>query len=231
MTNYLDMLREQARRSLDAWANFPADAQPRPLVLLSPMAISAGFPSVETKVAFMRGAIEAAPGFPVEVLKVMRQGWQPGCYSGTPLLVISAAWGSAGFLTDRGREQLPAWKVQARDVPEPIWVLDPVTRQRAWQPQSSMPEWHGTTAILRPDGRTLVMTLEHRHAEVLESKAAVVIVPIHGPDLRDAAPESQDVARFRTSFGPPSEVAAVLAQPLGHRVLLEVNGSPVLVRT
>ena len=67
-----DRRREQARRGLEAWAGFPADREPRPLVLLGPAARPGGFPGGQSKLAFLPGAVQAAPGFPAAVPAV---GW------------------------------------------------------------------------------------------------------------------------------------------------------------
>jgi len=75
-----DERREQVREELQAWAGFPADRQPRPLVLLGPAARPGGFPDGHKKMAFLQGAIQAAPGFPGPVLHALRG--QPGGYAG-----------------------------------------------------------------------------------------------------------------------------------------------------
>lgn len=64
---------EQANRRLEAWAGFPAGRDPRPLVLLSPLVRAGPFPpDGRAKLAFVRGLVEAAPGFPAEVLAALR---------------------------------------------------------------------------------------------------------------------------------------------------------------
>ena len=177
--------REPARRGLRAWSGFPADRQDRPLVLLSGVSRPGGFRTGEQKLAFLRGAIEAVPGFPPAVLTVMRG--EPADHPGPPLTLTTAIKGSAEFCTDRGRRHLPAWKVQARDVPEPIWVLDPAIVAQKWSPPDrNVREWIGTTAELKPDGRTLTMTFigapayqaHYPTAEVLESGGALAIIPV-----------------------------------------------------
>src|SRR5690242_15601804 len=40
-----------ARRAIEAWAGFPAEQQPRPLILLDPAARSGAFPDGATKLA------------------------------------------------------------------------------------------------------------------------------------------------------------------------------------
>ncbi len=221
--------REQARRALQAWSGFPADRQARPLVLLGGVTMSGGFRTGEQKIAFIRGAIEVVPGFPPDILRVMRR--EPRDHAGPPLTLTTAAKSSTQFCTDRGRRQLPAWKVRARDVPEPIWVLDPATIQQAWWPSDQdFPGWQGTTAALQPDGRTLTMTFtggpaawkQYPSAEVLESRGALALIPAEV----DTGPDG-----WRILVGHPREVMVTLARPLGNRVLLDQSGAPVMVST
>jgi hypothetical protein len=142
--------REPARRGLRAWSAFPADRRDRPLVMLSSVTRPGGFSSGQQKMAFHRGAIEAVPGFPADILRVMRG--EPADHPGPPLTLSTAVRPAAEFSTDRGRRQFPAWKVRARDVPEPIWVLDPAVIRQTWQPPVAVREWTGTKAVLEPDG-------------------------------------------------------------------------------
>ena len=51
---------DQARRGRAAWAAFPADRQPRPVVLLGLAVRPGAFPEGQ-KMAFLRGAIESVP--------------------------------------------------------------------------------------------------------------------------------------------------------------------------
>lgn len=219
------MTADEARRGLRAWAGFPVYRQPRPLVLLSPAAIPGGFPDGKTKMAFLRGAIEAAPGFPGPVLQVMRG--EPEDYAGPPLQVTTAVLSRARFATDRGWRQLPAWEVRAENVPQPIWVLDPGVGQLPWQPPGhDWVGWRGGSAILDADGCTLTVTFtgsphfDYLSSEVLESDAAVAIVP---------TPTRDGPSGWLTAVGKRCEITVVLSQPLGGRVVLDEHGSPVMV--
>jgi hypothetical protein len=179
-----DLRQERAWRGLQAWSGLPASRKPRPLVLLFPGVRSGGFPNRDTKMAFLCGAVEATPGFPDRVLHAIRMPRAQADYAGPPLMLTTATMASTRFCTDRGRLQLPAWEVRAIDVAEPIWVLDPSVSEQAWQPAAPyVPDWPGSTAVLRADGRTVTMTftgspyMDYPGAEILESGAAVAEVP------------------------------------------------------
>jgi hypothetical protein len=223
---------DQVQRCLHAWAGFPADRHPRPLVLLGPAVRAGSFPADgRAKLAFVRGLVEAAPGFPAQILQALRPGRQEAAPPVEPLLVTAATPGTAGFLTDRGQRELPAWEVHARGVPEPIWVLDPATSQQAWRPPGlEEHELTGDTgsAHLGADGRTITLSFpgiprayaDYPRADVLEAGAAVAVVPVSV----DIGPPG-----FRRAYGEQRQVGVVLTRPLGPRVLLDGHGRPVLV--
>lgn len=222
--------REQARQCLGAWASFPVGRTPRPLVLLSPAVKAGSFgAAVQAKLALLQGAVEAMPGFPAEVLDALRSH-HPGITPPVePLIVTTAALGSTEFFTDRGRQQLPAWEVRARSVPEPIWVLDPNTSRQAWWPPElvgTQATWGHSTATVGPDGRTVTLRFlgngfgEYTYAEVLEEGGAVAVLPI----TADTEPPG-----FHILPASPREVTAILARSLGPRVLLDGAGLPVMV--
>ena len=208
-----DRREAQARRGLRAWGGFPADRQPRPLILLSPAVQPGGYPYGQTKLAFLNGLIEAVPDFPAQVLEALRG--QPRPWEGPPLLLTSATPGEREFATDRGRKRLAAWCVQARDVPEPIWVLDPATSRQSWQPLGQeFHGWHRQEAMLGTDGRTLTLSFtgspEHYTsypgARILESGNAVAVIPI----------SKELVTGLRTAVGRTRQVETTLSQPLGN---------------
>jgi hypothetical protein len=223
---------DQVQRCLQAWAAFPADRHPRPLVLLSLTVQAGSFPADgRAKLAFVRGLVEAAPGFPAQILQTLRPHRQGAGPPVEPLLVTTATLGTAGFLTDRGQRELPAWEVHARGVPEPIWVLDPATAQQAWRPPGlEEHQLSGMTsrADLGADDRTITLSFmgiprafaDYPRAEALEAGSAVAIVPV---------PVDIGPPGFRAAYGEKREVTTALARPLGPRVLLDGHGLPVLV--
>jgi hypothetical protein len=230
-----DLRQAQARRGVQAWSSFPASRQPRPLVLLFPAVRSAGFPDGQKKMAFLSGAIEAAAGFPGPLLQALRTPRARTSHAGSPLIVTTATLASAKFCTDRGWLQLPAWKVRAIDVSEPIWVLDPSISQQSWQPPAPyVPDWPGSTAVLKADGRTVTMTFagspyaDYPDAEILESGAAIAIVPTP-VFIPMHASTSYATEQSLPLVGQARQITVTLAEGLSGRVLLDNGGSPVMV--
>jgi hypothetical protein len=179
----------------------------------------------------VRGLIEAAPGFPGQILHALRPNRQQAGPPVEPLLVTTATLSTAEFLTDRGQQELPAWEVRAHGVPEPIWVLDPGTAQQGWRPPGLADhELPGdtSTAQLGADRRTITLSFtgiprayaDYPRADLLEAGAAVAVVP---------APVDIGPPGFRLAYAEKREVTTVLSRPLGVRVLLDGRGQPVFV--
>jgi hypothetical protein len=201
-------------------------------VLLSPAVQAGSFPlDGKAKLAFERGLIQAPPGFPDELLRAMRHHHPQAGPPADPLQVATATQSVSGFLTDRGKQQLPAWEVHARGVPEPIWVLDPsVTLLSWWLPEFEHDElrWPGSRAKLAGDQRTITLRFsgmpctyaDYPHIEVLADGNAVALLPL---------PEDAGSSGPRRAYAETREVSVTLPQALGARMLLDGNGSPVLV--
>jgi hypothetical protein len=225
----------QARRGLEAWAAFPADRDPRPLVLLDTIPAirpSGNFPSTSTDRAFAHRAFKAVPGFPASILEALRG--QSGQYAGPlppPLLLTDATLGSFRYETDRGERTLPTWEVRAQGVDQPIQVLDPVVMSgQVWEP----PDRKRITGqrprvALGGDGRTLIMMFtgspfadrDQPPARILELGGAVALVFKERQRPRRSG--------WYTAQGVGREVTALLERPLGNRVLLDLTGAPVRV--
>ncbi|MGC2206997.1 MAG: hypothetical protein WA724_03995 [Candidatus Dormiibacterota bacterium] len=134
---------------------------------------------------------------------------------------------------------LSAWQLEGDQTNGPIWVLDPELASSAWAPTLAVSD---PTAIHPPHGRTIEATtvgqdgdrlrvsftggsprcVEYLSAEVLESERAVVVLPV----AHDIGPPG-----FRTMQGYIRDVVAELGGPLGDRVLVDVDASPVAVLT
>jgi hypothetical protein len=164
-----------ALRGLEAWAAFPADRDPRPVVLLDmiPPVYLASSPVGQARLALLHGAVEAVPGFPAAVLEAVcgqpgeyagppLEGvrGQPDDYAGPPLLLTGAVLGSFRYETDRGPRYLPAWDVRVEGI-SPIKVLDPavIASGQVWEPAGRRRNENlRPTVTVGADDRTLTMT-------------------------------------------------------------------------
>jgi hypothetical protein len=179
----------------------------------------------QAKMALLKGWVEGAPGFPARIVEALRSQTRPGEVA---LLVLeSAIRGEREFATDRGRKRLPAWCIQAQNVPDPVWVLDPATSDQSWQPLDQGDYyWRGHQASLGADGRTLTLSFtgspepfRYRGATIRELGNAVAVIPVG----------EERATGWHTLAGQTRQVSATLARPLGNRVLLDATGSPVMV--
>jgi len=231
-----------ARWALQRWEPFPVDRLPRPLVLTgSPFRFERGFRSGEAKLAFLYGDIRAAVPLPDGLLEVLRGGEDgPPAVPGrrrwsSPLLVTQASPDHAKFGTDRGRREFPAWRLRGPDVDGVFWVLDPAVAATRWEPPEPAPPkpsdglpHRAVSATIDGDDRTLHVTFtgarpeyaEYPAAEVIETSQALVVLPI----ARDIGPPG-----WRATVGCARTVTARLARPLGSRVVVDLDASPVMV--
>lgn len=226
-----------ARRAVAGWAEFPAGADPRPLVLLDgPVRVSKGFATGDAKLAFLRGVVEAEAGVPEEAVRPLRR---PAAGTGPrprgQLRVVAAELSEAEFATDRGRQRLPAWRLEAADALGPIWVLTGEAQARCWSPSESASQERIGPRMLRSgtvgaDGRELVVEftggserLFRYDAEVMETAAAVCVVPLPRMTVRLAP------GTAITAEGHLRKVGVTLAERLGGRVLVNPDGTPVPV--
>jgi hypothetical protein len=141
------------------------------------------------------------------------------------------------FATDRGRRSLPAWRLTGPDLVGPLWVLDPAIAATRWTPPEDgpPPPFQGAPhraerATLGDDERTLRLDftggppgyVEYPSVEIIYSDQAVVLLPV-GHDTGPSGP--------RAAIGYCREVTATLNRPLGHRVLIDLDATPVMVQT
>lgn len=239
--------REQERQwaswALGRWASFPADQEPRPLVLVGPAANpEGGFRSGPAKLAFHYGHVEPAVPLPPGLLEVLGAGEtrqaRPGPrHDRGTLLITSATKDQAVFATDRGRRSLPAWRLTGPDLVGPLWVLDPAIAATRWtQPEDRPPPpfqgapHRAAGATMGDDERTLRLAftggspgyVEYPGVEIIDSDQAVVLLPVE----HDTGPSGP-----RPAIGYSREVTATLNRALGHRVLIDLDATPVMVQT
>jgi hypothetical protein len=132
--------------ALAAWKDFPADANPRPIVWLgAPNTISA-YPGGDTKIAGIcnKLVLQAGLKLPTAVppaataklpsgptvtyraisaaaafsalLRIPGGGGGSTCDGVAPLVITAVRWGTVGVSTDRGTAQMSAWLFQAEGV-------------------------------------------------------------------------------------------------------------------
>ncbi len=235
---------EWARWALRRWETFPVDLRPRSLVLAGPLTrVERGFRSGAAKLAFLHGDIEAVVPLPDGLLEMFhtseaglkampgKRAWQ------SPLLITRASPGQAEFATDRGRREFPAWQLGGPDVDGTLWVLDPAVASRRWEPPDPAPQkpfgglpHRVASAAIEDDGLTVHFTFvgsppsltEYPAAEAVETGQAIVILPVE----RDIGPPG-----IRAAPGCYRTVTARLGRPLGGRVLVDLDASPVVVAT
>lgn len=229
-----DWYETQTLQGLQAWAAFPADGDPRPVVLLdtTPAVRPSGpFPDEQRELAFLHGAVEAAPGVPAPVVRALCSQ-SDDAYDGPPLLVTGATLTSARYETDRGPRDLPTWAVRAQDVPDPIRVLDPALRSsgQVWEPSGrKRVRGQRPRVVLGEDDRTLIMMFTGNPRACSDNSPVPVLEQGNAVALAFRERLRPRPAGFRTLQGVLREVTAVLERPLGNRVLLDVTGAPVIV--
>jgi hypothetical protein len=234
--------RAWARWALQRWEAFPVDLRPRPLVLTGPPArLERGFRSGHAKLAFHYGDIQATVPLPDGLLEVLRGGEPgPGAAPGGrrwpgPLLITQARPGQAEFATDRGLRELAAWRLDGPEIDGAAWVLDPAVAARRWTPPEPAPPkpfdglpHRSASAAVETDGLTLHFTFtgsppaytDYPAAEAVETSQALVVLPV----AHDVGPPGP-----RTAIGCVRTVVARLASPLGERVVVDLDASPVSV--
>lgn len=227
-----------AAAAVGRWRDFPVTVHPRPIVLVGPPdRPEDGFVDWPSKMAYGAGGIDGAAGVPEEPLRILRRLGRPAPAPVTaPLLVTSAEHGEATFETDRGRRSFAAWRLEAVGARGPIWVMAEAALASCWFPPVLEPgaptgPHDAVSATLAADAVTLdyrfvgsapsvVVAYEPR---VLETTTAVCILAkgIPDPGLRPhgAVP----------AVGVTRTVAVRLSSPLGERVVVAVDSSPVEV--
>lgn len=233
-TNDVRILRA-ARLAAERWNDFPVNSDPRPLLLpQGPVRVEKGFSSGAAKIAFGLGRVDADAGVADEVLRSLRvprvrmQHPPPGL-----LRLIAAVRDEVDFVTDRGAQLLPEWRVTAEEALGPIWVLTEELQSRCWSPPPSVTgERLGPhilpSATIGPDGQDLVVTfvggskrLFHYDAEVIQTPTAVTVAPLQHPT--GALPAGTPV----TLEGHRRTLVVRLDDSLGGRVLVNLDGTPV----
>ncbi len=235
-------------RAVERWADFPVEADPRPVVLtgggvqLGEPIGNFKFVESDFKRAFALGMVEGAPGVPDEPVELLRRRRRPDreVPAGPSLILTRAERSKTEFWTDRGRRDLSAWRIESSGARGVIWALDEAGHAQCWVPPPSpdTPERRPYSlglqcATLFDDGVTLRVRFRGEleamvayGASVLETSTAVCIVPVESPLQQEAR------ATASWPLGDDShsrELTVRLDRPLGGRVLVGHGGYPVTV--
>ncbi|HEV2369525.1 MAG TPA: hypothetical protein VGR90_06595 [Acidimicrobiales bacterium] len=209
------------------------------MILVGPLVVpESGFRTGDAKIAFLRGDVVVDAAVPPEVVGLLRSSGTTAVAGGgkvPPLVLDRAERGATEFSTDRGRRRLAAWSFGGSELLGPLWVLDPDVAAARWEPAA--PAELAAPGVVShlfhrgqidADERTLHLQftgpapewVDYPSTEVFESFQAVTAVP-HGHDHGPSRP--------RRAVGHLREVVITLADPLGNRVVINLDGSPVEV--
>jgi len=226
-----------AEEAVARWSDFPAADEPRPIVMVSPE-VRVDHESADFDVQGwpMTTTVQGSAGVPEEPVRLLREwnSWASVMPSRTGTVTVAAAETSVTeFFTDRGRMQLPAWRLEVFDSFSPIWILAEQVRARCWSPPAVIPGQRLgphmlMSATVEPDGHTLNVefvggkeTLLEYDATAVETPTAVTVIP-----LERAVGRTPPVM---TLEGHHRRIRVLLTQPLGARCLVNLDGSPVAV--
>jgi hypothetical protein len=244
-----------------AWAHFPADRTPRPVVFLDSMVAGGGFADGDAKSAAMAGQYELAAPLPqgpatasmpdgtevpiitaAAAFEALRAG-QPQ-QPGSALLLKKVDLGTARFHTDRGPLELPAWRFDGPRVLKPIaWPA--LAPELIWprQPRPAGPapeELPHSQATVSPDGLRLTVLLLRAYppcagAPTYRHEAVVTETPaavVVGMRKVQVEPAGRPGEPCPMDAGWSGQEHMVrLAAPLGGRVVVNPDGAPLAVTT
>ena len=232
---------------LAAWKDFPAHADPRPIIAFGDTVEHiqpAGFPDGDRKLAWMCNRFVFASGVTVseatpastsglatissaraysELIKARSANSDSVCGSYTPFVISAVRWSLAGFPTDRGTMQLPAWVFDVPEVGAYIGYLG-IDPSALWGGGLSA---HGRDAEVSFDGMRLRMPVANPGqapcesdytAAAAESDTAVAIAVRAFP--HEPGPGAGCSLILRTGY-----VTVALHSPLDGRVVLDEQGN------
>lgn len=230
----------QPDQTLAAWASFPVDRVPRPLVLVGPSVADprTGFRDGPSKLAYLERAIDLPTSLPdgpttadsypiISATQAARQLVSTrgkGSPAGQRLSVTEVTLGTATYQTDRGAVNLPAWQFWFNGVADPAAVAAVAPSRLFASPTAYARAPKATSAHLSPDGDTITIEFVGAAAgtgpctadytvDVASSRTAVAV------GVHEHAYDSGAVAC--AGVGYRRQVTARLDAPLGARVLVD----------
>ena len=248
------------------WADFPISQVPRPIVLTgSDVADPAGgFSDSQSKLAYISGSIVSpttlptnpgqADGYalqsPVDAVEELLKVPTSSVTAVMPLHISSVVLDSHEFETDRGVQNLPAWRVQFSEISDPAYVLAVAASDR-YPATLSSPATQGAArpVTASSDGRTLTISFVDSQPavngacaqsgytnslSVTQTATAVVLdVQQHDDPVQPASTSNSlevcSAVGHVVPTGRPHRIA--LDAPLGSRVVLTADGTPYTVTT
>jgi hypothetical protein len=237
--------------ALAAWANFPANQVPRPIVLLGIDPTGQAF-TTASKIAALCRMFALDIELPAETPKQSTASWADGtsatyfaisaadafraltraprasggmCSGAVPLSVTAAHFGVAAFSTDRGTAQMSAWLFTVPGA-RADFIYPAVPLSAIWHGGVTDRQGSGG-ARMSADGRTLEFGFVGGECDagyqsaVAESRAAVAVAVKATPKY---GPD-----QACSAVGILRSIKVTLASPLGGRVLLTAAGDPAVV--
>lgn len=245
---------------LQPWAAFPVHASPRPIVLINGPILDplGGFRDGQSKVAYMGGLFDrprqlptgpaSSQGYPVISADSAVDLLQSPSHSHTPpaaatstaatrLTITSARFGEGTFLTDRGWKSMPAWLFSLAGVDGVVSVLA-VAPSAQWLPPGWSPVGHpgrpDIGARIADDHRTLTLGFTGAKSEKgpCGESYTLKLTEYATAVLATVTTHHNDSGTVDcTLVGYPRSASAVLAAPLGNRVVVEGFGGGVIAAT
>lgn len=160
-----------------AWAGFPLDARPRPIVLAGSAvvlpglalpdgnqenALAAGRISLATTAPAAPATMDGYPVMPADAAIAQFAEPQPITTDRPFLHITKMELVKQSFRTDRGDVSLPTWKVILAETREPIYVLAVAAASR--YPHTLTDGAFGEDASLTGDGRDITIYFVEHHA-------------------------------------------------------------------
>lgn len=239
--------------ALAAWKDFPANANPRPIIAFGVTVEhipQAGFPTNDRKIAWMCNkfvlasganlstsppatATASGPAYPsissaraYSALMAARSGNgnSTDCPKVQPFVITAVRWGTAGFPTDRGTMQMSAWLF---DVPEVNAYLGHAAVDPAsyWGGHVSM---GGRGARITADGRTLKFAVVNAEPGPCGSDYSAAVAESDtavAVAIKSTPHVSSGNAVVCPAVAHVSYFSVPLRSPLGGRVLLDEKGT------
>lgn len=229
--------------ALARWAAFPATAATRPLVVGTSAEVTGpdSFPNGPDKDAFLTGAITlprslptgpaSRAGFPLisaaRAASVLTAGQAMGPSPSGRLTVTKVQLGTGVFITDRGKQALPAWRFSFRGVSGPADVLAVAASERFWPSGLKQVTTQLQAAQAGRSGRVLTLTVDGAQAGTGPCQASYAVRQRssgHAVAL-DVVATQHGSQGGCASVGYRVNLPVTLPAPLGNRVLVDAATS------